>query len=254
MDKKPEKSMNKLGLLGRNIAYSFSRIYFTEKFEKEHITDTTYENFDIEKIDLFPSLIKNTKNLKGLNVTIPYKEAVMPFLDKINKKAKAIGAVNTIKITKKGKLVGYNTDCYGFKKTLKPHLKPQHKNALILGTGGASKAVAFTFKELGITYNYVSRNASEGIKYTYESLSEEIIKQHQIIVNCSPIGTFPNIEDCPNIPYNGITENHILFDLIYNPEETKFLRMGKERNAAIINGLNMLKLQAEKAWSIWKLH
>src|SRR5690606_21210136 len=159
----------------------------------------SYENFDIERIDLFPSIIKNTTNLKGLNVTIPYKEAVIPYLDKISKKAKAIGAVNTIKITKKGKLIGYNTDCYGFKKTLKPYLKPQHKNALILGTGGASKAVAFTFKELGISYEYVSRNHSEGIKFTYGTLSEAIIKQHQIIVNCSPLGTFPNIEDCPNI-------------------------------------------------------
>ena len=133
--------MNKLGLLGRNIAYSFSRAYFKEKFENEKITDTTYENFDIESIDLFPSIIENTKNLKGLNVTIPYKEAIMPYLDKINKKAKAIGAINTIKVSKKGKLIGYNTDCYGFKKTLKPYLKPHHKSALILGTGGASKAV-----------------------------------------------------------------------------------------------------------------
>lgn len=246
--------MNKLGLLGKNISYSFSRAYFKEKFDNEQITDTTYENFDIEHIDLLPSIIQNNKDLKGLNVTIPYKEAVIPFLDKVNKKAQAIGAVNTIRITRKGKLVGYNTDCYGFKKTLKPFLKPQHKKALILGTGGASKAIAFTFRELGISYDYVSRNPSKGVLYTYDSLSEEIIKQHQIIVNCSPLGTFPNVEDCPRIPYNAITENHILFDLIYNPEETKFLKLGKERKATIINGLPMLKLQAEKAWSIWKLH
>lgn len=246
--------MNKLGLLGKNISYSFSRAYFKEKFENEQITDTTYENFDIESIDLFPSIIKNTKNLKGLNVTIPYKEAVIPFLDKVNKKAKAIGAVNTIKITKKGKLVGYNTDCYGFKKTLKPFLKPHHKSALILGTGGASKAIAYTFKELGITYQYVSRKQSENISFTYDSLTEADIKNHQIIINSTPLGTFPNIEDCPNIPYHAITSNHVLFDLIYNPEETKFLRLGKEQHATTINGLNMLKLQAEKAWSIWKLY
>ncbi|HMR16243.1 MAG: shikimate dehydrogenase [Confluentibacter sp.] len=246
--------MNKLGLLGRNISYSFSKAYFKKKFESEHITDTTYENFDIETIDLFPSIIKNTLNLKGLNVTIPYKEAVMPYLDKINKKAKTIGAVNTIKITKKGKLIGFNTDCYGFKKSLKPHLKPQHTTALILGTGGASKAVAFTFKELGIAFEYVSRNQSENIKFTYNTLSEAIIKQHLIIVNCSPLGTFPNIEDCPNIPYQAITENHILFDLIYNPEETKFLKLGKQQHATTVNGLKMLTLQAEKAWAIWKLH
>lgn len=246
--------MNKLGLLGKNISYSFSRAYFKEKFENEKITDTTYDNFDIETIDLFPSIIKNTKDLKGLNVTIPYKEAVLPYLDKINKKAKAIGAVNTIKISKKGKLIGYNTDCYGFKKTLKPYLKPQHKNALILGTGGASKAIAFTFKELGINFHYVSRTQSEGIKYTYDTLTEDVIRNHQIIINSTPLGTFPNIEDCPNIPYSAITSNHILFDLIYNPEETKFLQLGKQQHAVTINGLNMLKLQAEKAWSIWKLY
>ena len=153
-----------------------------QKFEKEGITDTEYGNFDLETIDLFPSIIKNTKNLKGLNVTIPYKEAVMPFLDKINKKAKAIGAVNTIKISKKGKLIGYNTDCYGFKKTLKPHLQQHHKSALILGTGGASKAIAYTFKELGITYHYVSRKQSEGISVTYDSLTETDVKNHQIII------------------------------------------------------------------------
>ncbi|MDO7173611.1 shikimate dehydrogenase family protein [Mariniflexile sp. AS56] len=246
--------MNKLGLLGKNISYSFSRVYFKDKFEKEQITDTEYGNFDLETIDLFPSIIKNTPNLKGLNVTIPYKEAVMPFLDKINKKAKAIGAVNTIKITKKGKLVGYNTDCYGFKKTLKPFLKPHHKSALILGTGGASKAIAYTFKELGIPYHYVSRTQSEGISFTYDSLTEDVIKNHQIIINSTPLGTFPDVEACPNIPYQAITSDHVLFDLIYNPEETKFLRLGKEQQATTINGLNMLKLQAEKAWAIWNLY
>ena len=246
--------MNKLGLLGKNISYSFSKTYFKEKFKSEGIIDTEYGNFDLETIDLFPSLIKNTKNLKGLNVTIPYKEAVLPYLDKINKKAKAIGAVNTIKITKKGKLVGYNTDCYGFKKTIKPFLKKHHKNALILGTGGASKAIAYTFKELGIAYHYVSRKQSENINFTYDSLTEYNIKDHQIIVNCTPLGTFPNVEDSPNIPYHAINNSHILFDLIYNPEETKFLKFGKAQQATTINGLNMLKLQAEKAWAIWKLH
>ncbi|MCF7561652.1 shikimate dehydrogenase [Sabulilitoribacter multivorans] len=245
--------MNKLGLLGKNISYSFSRSYFKKKFEVEHINNTTYENFDIESIDLFPLIIKNTENLKGLNVTIPYKEAIIPYLDKVNKKAKAIGAVNTIKITKKGKLTGYNTDCYGFKNTIKPFLKAHHKNALILGTGGASKAIAYTFNELGINFKYVSRNLSKGVSFTYETLSEMDIKNHQIIVNCTPLGTFPNIDDCPDIPYNAIGSHHILFDLIYNPEETKFLSYGKEKKATVINGLNMLKLQAEKAWSIWNL-
>lgn len=245
--------MNKLGLLGKNISYSFSRNYFKEKFENENITDTTYVNFDLENINLFPSIIKNTENIKGMNVTIPYKEAVMPFLDKINKKAKAIGAVNTIRVTKKGKLIGYNTDCYGFKNTIKPFIKPHHKKALILGTGGASKAVAFSLNELGIDYKYVSRNPGEKVTFTYNDLAEDIINNHQIIVNCTPLGTFPDIDVCANIPYNGITDKHILFDLIYNPSETKFLKQGRENGAITINGLNMLKLQAEKSWAIWDL-
>ncbi|NNC50108.1 MAG: shikimate dehydrogenase [Flaviramulus sp.] len=245
--------MNKLGLLGKNISYSFSRTYFKNKFEVENIKDTTYENFDIESIDLFPTIIKNTKGLKGLNVTIPYKEQIIPYLDKINKKAKAIGAVNTVKITKKGKLVGYNTDCYGFKHSIKPFLNTNHVNALILGTGGASKAIAFTLEELGIKYKFVSRILSEGIDFSYDTLNENDIKNHQIIINCTPLGTFPNIHEFPNIPYNCITSNHILFDLIYNPEESTFLKKGKENKATIINGLNMLKLQAEKAWSIWNI-
>ena len=178
---------------------------------------------------------------------------MIPYLDKINKKAKAIGAVNTIKITKKGKLVGYNTDCYGFKNTLKPFVKSQHKKALILGTGGASKAVAYTLKEMGITYQYVSRKLTKGIGFSYDTLTENDISEHQIIINCTPLGTFPNIEECPNIPYTAINKNHILFDLIYNPEETKFLNNGKQNKATIINGLNMLRLQAEKAWSIWNI-
>ena len=245
--------MKKLGLLGKNISYSFSRAYFKKKFEEENIQNVSYDNFDIESIDIFPSIIKNTKDLKGLNVTIPYKEQVIPYLNKLNKKAKAIGAVNTIKITKKGKLVGYNTDCYGFKNSLKPFIKSHHKKALILGTGGASKAIAFSLKELGISYKYVSRKLSKEIDFSYDTLNESDITNHQIIINCTPLGTYPNIDDCPNIPYEGITNHHILFDLIYNPEETTFLKRGKERQATTINGLNMLKLQAEKAWFIWNL-
>jgi shikimate dehydrogenase len=251
--KNQKNIMNKLGLLGKDISYSFSKSYFKKKFDDESICDTTYENFDIESIDLFPSIIKNTPNLKGLNVTIPYKEQVIPYLDKINKKAKTIGAVNTIKITKKGKLVGYNTDCYGFKNTIKPFLKSHHKNALILGTGGASKAIAYSLKKLGITHKYVSRKLSKGVDFSYNTLEENDIKNIQIIINCTPLGTFPNINDCPNIPYNSINSNHILFDLIYNPEETLFLKQGKHNQATTINGLNMLKLQAEKSWAIWNI-
>ncbi|TYA94762.1 shikimate dehydrogenase family protein [Seonamhaeicola marinus] len=246
--------IKKLGLLGKNISYSFSRAYFKEKFEKENISGVSYDNFDLESIDVFPSLIKTTEGLQGMNVTIPYKEVVMPFLDEIHEQAAEIGAVNTIKLTENGKLIGFNTDCYGFKESLKPFIKPNHKKALILGTGGASKAVAYTLRELGIEFQYVSRRMKEGIGYTYDSLTKKIIEEHTIIINCTPLGTFPNIEDCPDIPYDGITENHILFDLIYNPQETKFLNYGKQKQATLINGLLMLELQAEKAWSIWNIN
>jgi len=250
MVKKQEKIMRRFGLLGKNISYSFSKSYFENKFKNETITDATYENFDIDDISLFQDIIKNTEQLRGINVTIPYKQSVIPYLNRLNKKAKKIGAVNTIKVTKKGKLIGYNTDCYGFKKTLKPYLKSHHKSALILGTGGASKAIAYTLKTLGIKYLYVSRKASE-TAISYSDLSNKLIENHRIIINCTPLGTYPNIDACPDIPYDAITNKHILFDLIYNPEETKFLSLGNQNNATIINGRNMLKLQAEKSWSIW---
>lgn len=243
--------MRKFGLIGKNISYSFSESYFKTKFENENINNTTYQNFDIQNISEIKNIISKTDNLIGLNVTIPYKEEIIPFLDKLNIKAKKIGAVNTIKINENGKLIGYNTDCYGFKKSLKPLLKSNHKKAIILGTGGASKAVAYTLNELGIEYIYVSRKASELTKITYNNLTLDLIKTHHIIINCSPVGTFPNIEQCPNIPYEAITDHHILYDLIYNPQETKFLKLGKQNGATTINGLTMLKLQAEKAWLIW---
>ena len=176
--------MYKLGLLGRNISYSFSRSYFKSKFEKEQITDISYENFDVEDISSFPDIIKNTNGLKGLNVTIPYKEVVMPYLDEIHEKAKTIGAVNTIKITDEGKLIGYNTDCYGFEASIKPYLQPHHKKALILGTGGASKAVLYTLKALNIECHYVSRQPSEHVSFTYGELTNSIIK---VLIRQKPI-------------------------------------------------------------------
>jgi len=245
--------MRKFGLIGKNISYSFSEVYFAAKFKAEKIVDASYENFDLENITDFPSILKNNPNIKGLNVTIPYKELIIPYLDKIDKKAKIIGAVNTIKITKKGKLKGYNSDFYGFKESLFPHIKPHHKSALILGTGGASKAIAYSLKKMGIKYKYVSRTLKKDVSFTYDMLTENDILKHQIIINCTPLGTFPNIKDCPNIPYSAIGKNHILFDLIYNPEETKFLYHGKQNGATIINGLDMLVLQAEKSWSIWDI-
>ncbi len=245
--------MNKLGLLGKQISYSFSNTYFKKKFEDLNITDTTYENFDLNDISEFPLIFKNNPEVKGLNVTIPYKEQVIPFLDKLDKKAKKIGAVNTIRITKKGKLIGSNTDYYGFKKSIESYLKPHHKHALILGTGGASKAIAYALKKLKIKFKYVSRSPKNDQTISYDTLMSEGLGKYKLIINCSPVGTFPNVDDSPNIPYNDITSEHLLFDLIYNPEETTFLRKGKVQKATILNGYNMLVNQAEKSWKIWNL-
>jgi len=247
-----EKNKQLFGLLGKNISYSFSRGYFAKKFKEEAIRNCEYVNFDIASIDDFSVLIKkNSPQLKGLNVTIPYKEEIIPFLDKIDKKVKKIGAVNTIKITKRGELKGFNTDVYGFEKSLEPLLKQHHKKALILGTGGASKAVTFALKKLGIKYKLVSRNPQKKREISYQELSKKIIQKNLLIINCTPLGTHPNIDLFPNIPYQFITKNHLLYDLIYNPNETIFLSKGKEKEATIKNGLEMLELQAEKSWKIW---
>ncbi|MDO3694247.1 shikimate dehydrogenase [Wenyingzhuangia sp. chi5] len=239
------------GLVGKNISYSFSRGYFGEKFQKLGLENHQYVNFDLQKISVLEEIINAKENgLKGLNVTIPYKQEVQPFLSSIDVDAKEIGAVNTIKLNDDGTAVGYNTDVYGFQKSLEPLLKSHHTKALILGTGGASKAVAFAFKKLGIDYKFVSRTATED-RWSYDQLNEEIIKEYTVIVNCSPLGTSPKVELKPEIPYQFLNSNHLLFDLIYNPSETTFLRLGKEQGAAIKNGLEMLELQAEKSWSIW---
>ncbi|WP_296312573.1 shikimate dehydrogenase family protein [Winogradskyella sp. UBA3174] len=250
MDTKQDNSKFKFGLVGRDISYSFSRNYFANKFKEENLSHS-YVNFDLLSISELNTIIKNTPNLKGLNVTIPYKEEVIPILDFLNKKAREIGAVNTIRITQNKKIIGYNTDFYGFKNSIKPHLKKHHKNALVLGTGGASKAIAYALKKLKINFDYVSRSEKEGVRFLYSNLTEDIIKKYTIIINCTPIGTFPYVDKCPDIPYDAITKKHILYDLIYNPDETKFLSYGNIKGATTINGLEMLKLQAEKSWRIW---
>ena len=237
------------GLVGKNIDYSFSKKYFTEKFEKENLINHSYQNFDIQSVFEITQIVKNP-NLCGLNVTIPYKEKIIPFLDKISKKAKKIGAVNTIKITKKRKLKGYNTDFFGFQKSLSSLLNEHHKKALILGTGGASKAVAFALKKLGIQYAFVSQKLRRDY-LSYEKLNEVIFQEYQIIINCTPLGTFPDINSCPNIPYNLLNANHIAFDLVYNPQETIFLQKAKQNGATTKNGMEMLVFQAEKAWEVW---
>lgn len=251
MNKKEEKnSMSKFGLVGKNIAYSFSKAHFTAKFEREKLP-YSYENFDIENISKFPEILKKHQDIIGLNVTIPYKEQIIPYLDGLHKTALEIGAVNTIKFYASGEIKGFNTDYYGFMKSIQPLLKPHHTHALILGTGGASKAVAYALKKLNINFDYVSRSANSEAKFLYSDLTQNIIESHTVIINCTPVGTYPNVNVCPDIPYDGVTKAHLLFDLIYNPILTKFLMCGEIQGATICNGANMLEYQAEKAWEVW---
>ena len=242
--------MSRFGLLGKNIDYSFSRSYFSKKFKREGLLHT-YENFDMESIDGFGDFIESNRDLKGLNVTIPYKEKIIPFLDNLSVTAKTIGAVNTIKVMPGGILNGYNTDAFGFRESLKPLLMPHQRKALILGTGGASKAIRFVFDEMGISHRSVSRRAKYPESLEYSDIDMAIIAEHQIIVNCTPLGTYPDIDSCPDIPFTFLTDRHLLYDLVYNPEITSFMRQGIKHGATVINGLSMLKLQAEKSWNIW---
>lgn len=238
------------GLIGKNISYSFSKKYFTDKFSLGNLEDCAYENFDLENIEEFPKIIAANPDLKGLNITIPYKESIIPYLNKLSLNAAQIGAVNVVRFTKKGKLKGYNSDYYGFMKSLKPLLQPHHKKALILGTGGAAKAVSFALDQLGILYTFVTREEKEGM-IDYDRINATTFDNHQIIINCTPIGTSPNTKEFPQIPYNFFTDRHIAFDLIYNPAETQFLKKAKKKGAVTKNGYEMLVLQAEKAWKIW---
>lgn len=237
--------MNQFGLIGRNISYSFSAKFFTEKFKTENIENHFYDIFDLNEISEVENLFQN-QNLKGFNVTIPYKEQIIPFLDEMDADAEKIGAVNCIKIHN-GIKKGFNTDAVGFEKSIKPLLNSGHQNALILGDGGAAKAVKFVLDKLNIPFKTVTRKGD----FTYSDLNSEIIQNHQIIVNCTPVGTFPNTENAPEIPYEFLSEKHLLYDLIYNPEKTKFLELGEKNGAKIKNGHEMLVLQAEKSWEIW---
>ncbi|MEE3483191.1 MAG: shikimate dehydrogenase [Bacteroidales bacterium] len=243
--------MKNYGLIGKTLKHSFSKKFFTEKFSTENI-DAQYELYELDTIEKFPQLISSV-TLSGLNVTIPYKEQVIAYLDEVDPIAKAIGAVNTIQFKRKGnelKLCGYNTDVIGFKDSILPHLKPVHKKALILGTGGASKAIYYALNNLGIETLYVSRTPKEG-QITYNDLDKAILSDYLLIVNCSPIGMYPNIDQAPDIPYKYLTNNHFLYDLVYNPENTKFCQMAREMNAFSMNGLEMLHGQALASWEIW---
>jgi shikimate dehydrogenase len=238
------------------LGHSFSRKFFTEKFATEGI-DAQYLNFEIPSIEEFSNIIKNNPTLRGLNVTIPYKQQVMQYLDDISEEAKAIGAVNVVKcqlstVNCQLHLTGYNSDVIGFVESIKPLLKPHHKKALILGTGGASKAIRYGLeKKLGMKTLFVSRSAREGM-ITYEEVTAEVLKEYEVIVNCSPVGMYPHVDECPALPYEAMNESNLLYDLVYNPLETLFMKKGAAQGATVKNGLEMLHLQAIASWEFWE--
>lgn len=244
--------MDLYGLIGHPLGHSFSKRFFNEKFQNEMI-DAEYRNFDIDTIKSFPTIIEEHSNLRGLNVTIPYKELIIPYLDELSEDAQAIGAVNVIKISRNHEgvhLKGYNSDVIGFTDSIRPLLKPFHKKALILGTGGASKAIRYGLYKLGIETCFVSRRPKEGM-LTYSDLTADIMAEYTVIVNCSPVGMFPHTDERPDLPYQLIGSHHILYDLVYNPDETLFMKSGKEQGATTKNGLEMLILQARAGWNFW---
>ena len=242
--------MRTFGLIGNPLAHSFSKKYFEEKFVQLGITDASYDLFELSSLEDFNQLI--TEKLPvGLNVTIPFKEKIIPFLNEVDAEAIAIGAVNCIHF-KNGKSIGYNTDVYGFEMSVKPFLENKYERALILGTGGASKAVAHVLKKWNIPFHFATRSPNRDNHLSYAALSAENIHFFPLIINTTPLGTFPKVDECPEIPFSSLTANHFLVDLIYNPAESLFLQKGKKAGAQIMNGKRMLELQAEKSWEIWQ--
>lgn len=244
--------MDKYGLIGYPLGHSFSKSFFNEKFANEGI-DAEYQNFEIASIEALKEVLASNPELKGLNVTIPYKEQVIPYLSSITDEAKAIGAVNVIKVSHNGKnteLRGYNSDVVGFTQSIEPLIEKHHKKALILGTGGASKAVDYGLRKLGLETMFVSRTQKEG-QFTYGMITPEVIEEYNVIVNCTPLGMYPHVEECPILPYAAMNSKNLLYDLIYNPDETMFLAKGREFGAITKNGLEMLLLQAYASWEFW---
>ncbi len=241
--------MRQFGLIGYPLSHSFSKKYFTEKFEKEGLDDCVYENYPIASVDELPGLLKNNPLLEGINVTIPYKEKVLSFLSSQSEVVKNIKACNCIKI-EDGELIGYNTDVTGFELSLAPKLGTNHKRALILGTGGAAKAVEYVLSKWGIQYSYVSRRASPH-NLSYEDVTPALLKEYTLIINTTPLGMYPNVSEFPPIPYQSLNSQHYLFDLVYNPEKTMFLQKGEQQGAVTKNGQDMLLIQAEESWKIW---
>ncbi|RMF20527.1 MAG: shikimate dehydrogenase [Bacteroidetes bacterium] len=239
------------GLIGFPLSHSFSKKYFAEKFAREGLVHCAYELFPLERIEDFPALLRRYPELAGLNVTIPHKTAVIPYLDELDEEAAQVGAVNTIAI-REGHTRGYNTDVYGFRQSLLEFLpRPQGRGALVLGTGGAARAVAHVLRQLGLAFRFVSRSPGKD-RLTYEALRPEHLKTADLIVNTTPLGMSPNVDSCPALPWEAIGPQHYLYDLVYNPAQTRFLQRGAQQGAHTLNGLRMLHLQAEKAWEIWK--
>jgi shikimate dehydrogenase len=239
--------MEQYGLIGKQLTHSFSKKYFTQKFENEKI-DARYDNYELSDIKAVINLFE--QGIKGFNVTIPFKESIIPYLDELHEEVLEIGAVNTV-FLKDGRKIGYNTDAFGFKQMIKPFFKSHHERAMILGTGGAAKAVAYVLENLGAKVIYISRTPSGENEFGYDEINENMVKFNGVIVNTTPIGTFPAIDEVVNFPYHFLTERNLVIDLIYNPEETVFLKNAKHQGAWILNGKTMLKQQAEKAWAIW---
>lgn len=244
------QEIERYGLIGYPLVHSFSKGYFTEKFALLGRTNCCYDNFSIRSIDELRELIQAEPRLKGLNVTIPHKESVIPLLNELDETAQAVGAVNCIRI-RNGVMHGYNTDVFGFEMSIKPFLENRYERALILGTGGASKAVAFVLDRWGIPFHLVSRNPQGERELGYDVLKAEVMHHFPLIINTTPVGTYPDIDACPYLPYEGLTDRHFLYDLIYNPEETTFLRLGRLSGAKTMNGYAMLLLQADRSWQIW---
>jgi shikimate dehydrogenase len=240
--------MRNFGLIGKSLAHSFSESFFTEKFQREMI-DARYANYELESIEKFPDLIAN-HHFSGLNVTIPFKESILPFLDELSPEAEAIGAVNVVAF-ENGRLKGYNTDAFGFHQSIKPFLTNQHERVLIFGTGGAAKAVAHVFRTIGLGIFFVSRNPQFDNELSYEAINEHVINACKVIVNCTPLGTFPKTEESISLPFSQLTTDHLCIDLVYNPEKTLFLTRAEAEAATILNGTSMLHEQALKAWTIW---
>ena len=240
--------MRNFGLIGKSLSHSFSKLFFEDYFSTNNI-EATYSNFEFQNKEELQHFL-SVKNVDGCNVTIPYKESIIPYLDELSEEAKSIGAVNTIRL-ENGRWIGYNTDVFGFKQSIKPFLTNRHEKALVLGIGGAAKAVAYVLKEIGIEVLFVSRSPKGKNQFGYADINEYMINACKLIVNATPVGMYPNVDECVVFPFTNLTEEHLVVDLIYNPEETTFLKQSRENHATILNGASMLKEQALKSWAIW---